>query len=49
MNKWENMVLQMLDFQLATDAKEFNSYFKWLVIYNKFIEKAKKDKEEQFK
>lgn len=48
MNKWENMFLEILQFNFYFSPKEFNSYFKWLIIYNKFIEKIRAKKEEKF-
>ena len=38
-NRYEHIFLNLLDFNIGLCTKEFESYYKWLVIYQKFIEK----------
>lgn len=37
-NKWMNVFTSIIDFEFHVDFNLYDNYFKWLIIYNKFIE-----------
>ena len=36
-NKFENLFLQLIGFKLKVDNELFDHYYKWLVVYNQFV------------
>ena len=39
-SRFENLFLELIDFQLKVENEVFDEYYKWLVIYKQFIAKS---------
>ena len=43
-NKYEHLFLNLLDFKMSVHHSKFDSYYKWLLLYSKFIEQETESK-----